>query len=57
MSAVFTLKKEPPKKQIFHFKGVYFVMCGSIDMNVGMFSETSVAFLKSVEMKFFQKYS
>ena len=36
MSAIFILKKEPPKKQIFHFKGRYFVMGGSIDMTVGV---------------------
>ena len=40
MSAIFILKKEPPKKHKFliFLKGRYFVMGGSIDMNVGGFS-------------------
>ena len=39
MSAIFILKKEPPKKhKIFAFlKSRYFVMSGSIAMNVGVF--------------------
>ena len=39
MSAIFILKKEPPKEHKFliFLRGCYFVMGGSIDMNVGMF--------------------
>ena len=39
MSAIFILKKEPPKNpQIFHvLRGRYFVMGGPIDMNVDVF--------------------
>ena len=32
-------------------------MGGSIDMNIGVFSETSVSFLKSVVLQLFPKYS
>ena len=53
MLEIFILKKEPPKKkqqQIFHFFFFFFfkgiVMGGSIDMNAGVFWETSVGFLK-----------
>ena len=38
-------------------KGCYFVMGGSIDINDGMFWETSVGFLKSVVLQFFLKYN
>ena len=40
MSAIFLLKKQPPKKkhEVFIFlKGPYFAMGRSIDKNVGMF--------------------
>ena len=39
MSAIFILKKDPPKKQKFFIflKGHYFVIGDSIDMNVGVF--------------------
>ena len=39
MSAIFILKKEPPKKHKFFIllKGRYFVMSGPNDMNVGLF--------------------
>ena len=39
MSAIFILKKEPPKKQFFFLslKGRLFVMGESIDMNAGKF--------------------
>ena len=39
MSAIFILKKEPPKKHKFFLflQGRYFVMGGPIDMNVGTF--------------------
>ena len=38
-SAIFILKKEPPKKHkvLIFLKGCYFVMGGSIGMNVGVF--------------------
>ena len=48
------------KTQIFLFiflKSRYFIMGGIIDMNFGMFWETSVGFLKSVVLQFFPKYS
>ena len=50
MSATFILKKEPPKNTNLYFllKGLYFVMGGAINMNVGLFWETSVGFLKSI---------
>ena len=39
MSAIFILKKEPPKKHKFFIflKGRYFIIGGPIDMNVGVF--------------------
>ena len=39
MSAIFILKKEPPKKHKFllFLQGRYFAMGGPIDMNVGTF--------------------
>ena len=39
MSAIFVLKKEPPKKHKFFvfLKDSYFVMGGPIDMNAGLF--------------------
>ena len=39
MSAIFILRKEPPKKDkiIIFVKSHYFVMGASIDMNVGVF--------------------
>ena len=53
------MKKEPPKKHKFliFVKGRYFVMGGSIDMNVGVFWETSVSFLKNLVVQLFPKYS
>ena len=39
MPAIFTLKKDPPKKSqkiLFFFKGRYFVMGASVDMNGGV---------------------
>ena len=38
-------------------RGRYFVMGGPIDMNVDVFWETSVGFLKSVVLQLFPKYS
>ena len=59
MSAFFILKQESPKKHksLIFLKGHYFVMGGSIDMNVDVFWETSVGFLKSVVLQLFPKYS
>ena len=38
MSAIFILKKEPPKKYIFYFfKGRVFIIEDPIDMNAGVF--------------------
>ena len=56
MSAIFILKKEPPKKYKFFIflKSLYLVTGGSIDMNFGVFWETSVGFLKSVVLQLFQ---
>ena len=48
-------KKKP---QIFHiFKGLLFCNGWPIDMNIGVFWETSVGFLKSVILQLFPKYS
>ena len=59
LSTIFILKKEPLKKNKFFIflKSRYFVMGASIDMNVGMFWETSGDFLKSVVLQLFPKYS
>ena len=59
MSATLVLKKEPPKKYKFFIflKGRYFVMGGPLNMNVGVFWETSVGFLKSMVLQLFPKYS
>ena len=59
MSAIFILKKEPPKKHKFFIflKGRYFVVGGPIDMNVEVFWETYVGFLKTVVLQLFPKYS
>ena len=49
-------KKSFQKTQIFHFlKYRYFVM--AININVGLFWETSVGFLKSAVLQLFPKYS
>ena len=46
MSAIFILKKEPPKKHKFFMflRGRYFVMGGPIDMNVTCFERLLWAF-------------
>ena len=48
MSAIFVLKKSRKKNHKFfvYVKGRYFMMCDPTDMNVGMYCETSVGFLK-----------
>ena len=58
MSAIFFWKKEPLKKtQIFHiFKAPFLRNGWLIDMNVGVFRETSVDFLKGVALQLFPKY-
>ena len=57
MSAIFVLKKEPPKKQFFYFfRGCYSVMGATIDLNVVLFWETA-GFLKSVVLQLFPKHS
>ena len=59
MSAIFILKKEPPRKRklFIILKDCYFVMGGSIDMNFGLFWETAVDFLRSAVLQLFPKYS
>ena len=59
MSAIFILRKEPKKPPTFliSLKGRYFVMDGSIDVNTGIFRNTSIGFLKSVVLQLFRKYS
>ena len=59
MSAILILKREPPKKHKFFIflKSRYFVIGGSINMNVGMFWETSAGFPKSAVLQLFPKYS
>ena len=51
--------QEPPKnhKSFIFLQGRYFVMGGPIDMNIGVFWETSAGFLKSVVLQLFPKYS
>ena len=55
----FILKKEPPNKHNFFIflKSRFFVMGGPIDINVEVFWETSVAFLKSGVLQVLSKYS
>ena len=59
MSAIFNLKKEPPKKKLFFMflRGHYFVMGGPTDMNFDLFRETSAGFLKCVVLEIFSKCS
>ena len=57
MSAIFILKKKrATKKHKFYIflKDHYFLMFSSIDMNVGVFWETSVGFLKSAVLQLSQ---
>ena len=44
------------KKFLLFLNGHYCVMGGPIDMNVGVFWETSVSFLKSVVLQLLPKY-
>ena len=55
MSAIFILKKKQPKHIFFLKKPRYFGMDGPIDMNVHVFCETSVDFLKSVVLQLISK--
>ena len=49
--------KNRQKTQIFHFlKGLYFEMGDPITINVGVFWETSVGLLKSVDLQLFLKH-
>ena len=59
MSVIFLKTRSRQKKRKFFIflKGRFFVMGGPIDMNVGVFWETSVGFLKSVVLQLFPKYS
>ena len=59
MSVIFLKTRSRQKKRKFFIflKGRFFVMGGPIDMNVGVFWETSVGFLKSVVSQLFPKYS
>ena len=51
-------KKNRQKTQIFHFlKDRYFVMCRFLDMNLGVFWDTSEGFRKIVVLQLFPKYS
>ena len=56
---LFLKKKGAAKKHKFFvfLKGRYFVMGGPVDMNIGVFWETSVGFLKSVILQLFPKHS
>ena len=57
MSADFSFEKGAVKKILVSdiLKGCFFVMGSPIDMNVDVFWETSVGFLKSVVLQFFSK--
>ena len=58
MSAIFVEKGAAKKTQIFHiFKGPLFRNEWPIDMNFGVFWETSMGFLKSVVLQLFPRYS
>ena len=57
-SNLFFEKGATKKQKFFIFlKGRYFVTGGSVDMNLGLFWETPVDFLKSVVLQLFPKYS
>ena len=59
MSAILLFEKGADKKHKFFvfLKNRYFVMGSPIDMNVDVFWETSVGFLKCVVLQLFPKYS
>ena len=58
IKAFFLEKGAAEKTQFFiYLKGRDFVMSGGIYMNVGVFWETSMGFLKSAVLQFFPKYS
>ena len=50
-------KKKHTHKFLILLKGRYYLMGGDIDINVGVFWEASVGFLKSVVLHLFPKYS
>ena len=49
--------RQKKHKPFIYLKGRYFVMGGTIDMNVGVFWKTSEGFLKSVVLQLFPKYN
>ena len=51
-----TIVKNLTEKPWILFSGRYFIMGGPIGMNVGVFGETFVGFLKSVILQLFPKY-
>ena len=58
MSAIFILKKNRQKTKFFMFlRGRYFVMGSHIDMNVHLFWESSMDFLKCMVFQPFSKYT
>ena len=58
VSDIFIWKRSRQKKQIFHiFNELLFRNGQPIDMNVSVFWETSVGFLKNVVLQLFPKYS
>ena len=56
----FCIEKRAPQKIIafpFFLKSHYFALCDPIDINVGVFCESSVGFPKSVVLEHFPKFS
>ena len=56
MSAIFSCEKGAAKKHKFFIflKGCYLVMGSPIDINIDVFWETSVGFLRSVVLQLFR---
>ena len=59
MSALFVFEiKSAKKENIFNFlKGSFSLMCGPMDIIVGVFSENYVRLLTSISSQFFSRYS
>ena len=59
MTAIFILKKKPPRKRkrFVFLKGRYFVIGGPNDMYVSVFWKTPVSILKNVVLQLFLKYN
>ena len=57
MPVIFSFEKGDTKKQNFFIflKGCYFVMGSHVDINVDVFWETSVGFLKGVVLQLLTK--